>query len=144
MDAAEAQSRAAALDGAVVTDVLGVISRQDGGCPVRGAPGGLRLDLLEAFVVLATDLHFGRAASRLFLSQPGLSRRITSLEGLFGEALLHRTTRAVELSPAGEALLPHARAVLAAAQAAAVAVQSANRNLSHSSSQPTSWSGGPR
>lgn len=90
-----------------------------------GAPcvlGALRLDLLEAFLGLAEELHFTRAAERLYLSQSGLSRRIGALECLLGCCLFDRSTRTVELTAAGRALLPHARAMLAAADAAAAAV----------------------
>jgi DNA-binding transcriptional LysR family regulator len=87
-------------------------------------PGALRLDLLYAFLVLSEELSFTRAASRLFLSQPGLSRRIRLLEGLLGQALAVRTTREVRLTPAGTALVPHAKAVLLAAESAAAAVRS--------------------
>lgn len=90
-----------------------------------GVPGGLRLDLLEAFVALAEELHFTRAARRLFMSQSGLSRRIGMLEALLGQVLLSRTTRAVELTPAGHALLPYAKLILGAAKAAAAAVRGA-------------------
>jgi DNA-binding transcriptional LysR family regulator len=88
-------------------------------------PGGLRLDLLEAFVALAEELHFTRAARRLFLSQSGLSRRIGALEAMFGATLLIRTTRSVELTASGQALLPHARSILLSAYAAADAIRSA-------------------
>jgi DNA-binding transcriptional LysR family regulator len=94
---------------------------------VRGstAAQALRVDLLEAFVILAEELHFTRASRRLFLSQSGLSRRIHMLEAVLGVELLQRTTRIVDLTPAGEALLPHARAILQSAKAAAVATRRA-------------------
>jgi hypothetical protein len=78
----------------------------------------LRLDLLWAFVAVAEELSFTRAAARLHLSQPGLSRRIAMLEKLCGLPLMARTTRRTKLTPAGAAFLAHARAVLQAAQAA--------------------------
>lgn len=93
-----------------------------------GVPGGLRLDLLEAFVALAEELHFTRAARSLFLSQSGLSRRINMLEALLGQLLLSRTTRAVELTPAGHALLPYAKLILGTANAATAAVRGATRH----------------
>jgi DNA-binding transcriptional LysR family regulator len=92
----------------------------------HAAPAGLRMDLLDAFVTLAEELHFTRASRRLFLSQSGLSRRIRMLEGVLGAELLQRTTRTVELTPAGEALLPHARAILQSAGAASVATRRAS------------------
>lgn len=85
-------------------------------------PAGLRIDLLETFLVLAEDLHFARAASRLFLSPSGLSRRISLLEAVLGVGLVTRTTRAVELTAEGHALVPHAAVVVRAAEAAAKAV----------------------
>lgn len=88
-------------------------------------PGALRFDLLFAFVVLAEELHFTRAAARLFMSQSGLSRRISQIERIIGADLVVRTTRSVELTGAGHALLPHARAVLAAGCDAAAAARSA-------------------
>jgi DNA-binding transcriptional LysR family regulator len=91
---------------------------QRGGEPKTAAPGALRLDLLEAFVALAEELQFTRAARRLFLSQSGLSRRISTLEALFGTELVVRTTRSVELTAPGEALLPHAQTILMSACAA--------------------------
>lgn len=78
---------------------------------------GLRLEVLASFSVLAEELHFTRAAARLFISQPALSRRISLLERRLGVLLLHRTTRKVHLSEAGILLLPHVRGVVAAAGA---------------------------
>jgi DNA-binding transcriptional LysR family regulator len=72
----------------------------------------LRLDLIQAFVVLAAELHVTRASELLFLSQSGLSRRIKALEAVLGTRLLHRTTRQVHLTPEGERLLPYARQIL--------------------------------
>jgi DNA-binding transcriptional LysR family regulator len=92
----------------------------------QAAPAGLRVDLLHAFVTLAEELHFTRASSRLFLSPSGLSRRIRMLEGVLGVELLQRTTRVVDLTTAGEALLPHARAILQSAEAATVATRRAS------------------
>lgn len=76
---------------------------------------GLRLDLLQAFVVVAEELHFTKAALRLFLTQSGVSRRVDLLERISGQALLERTTRSVQLTEAGQVLLPHARAMLRSA-----------------------------
>lgn len=90
------------------------------------APGALRLDLLQAFVVLADELHFTHAAKRLFMSQSGLSRRIRQIERVLGTELVQRTTRSVELTPAGVALLPHARALLSAGRSAAAATRAAS------------------
>ncbi|MFE6737680.1 LysR family transcriptional regulator [Streptomyces tubercidicus] len=66
---------------------------------------------LRLFLILAEELHFGRAASRLFMSQPAFSKQIGVLERRLGIRLVERTSRAVELTPSGQALLPQARAV---------------------------------
>ena len=63
--------------------------------------GGLRLDELHSFLFLADELHFRRAAERLFLTTGGLSRRVTNLESTLRLPLLVRTTRTVELTPSG-------------------------------------------
>jgi len=90
--------------------------------------GGMELDLTQvrAFVEVAEQLHFGRAAARLFLTQQALSKRIQRLEHTLGEPLFVRGTRGVELSDAGHRFLPHARQLLAAADAAAQAARPAS------------------
>ena len=72
----------------------------------------LELRQLRYFLAVAEELHFTRAAERLHMAQPALSARIRELERAAGVPLFRRTTRVVELAPAGEALLPHARARL--------------------------------
>jgi Bacterial regulatory helix-turn-helix protein, lysR family len=76
---------------------------------------GVDLDLTQvrAFVAAAEQLHFGRAAAQLFLTQQALSKRIARLEQALGEQLFVRGTRGVELSDAGRRFLPHARQLLA-------------------------------
>jgi len=76
------------------------------------APDAIELRHLRAFVAVAEELNFGRAASRLFVSQPALSRQIRALERLVGCDLLRRSTHRVELTLAGEALLDRARRLL--------------------------------
>jgi DNA-binding transcriptional LysR family regulator len=68
---------------------------------------------LRYFVAVAEELHFTRAAARLFVSQPALSKQIAQLERQVGARLLERDRRAVTLTPAGEALLTRARELLA-------------------------------
>lgn len=79
----------------------------------------LEVRQLRYFVAVAEELHFGRAAQRLGMAQPPLSRAIRELERQLGVSLLTRTTRQVALTPAGEALLHDARTALEAVTAAA-------------------------
>lgn len=73
---------------------------------------------------MAEERHFGRAARRLAMAQPPLSRQIQTLEGELGFALFDRSRRRVELTPAGQAFVPHARRVF---EALDLAVQEARR-----------------
>ena len=78
----------------------------------------LRTEELHSFVVLATELHFGRASERLFVSQPALSKQIRRLEEKVGGALFSRTRRKVEITEAGRVLFVEAKKVLRDADAA--------------------------
>lgn len=72
----------------------------------------MELRTLRYFVAVAEELHFGRAAARLHLSQPPLSRAIRNLEADLGTALFHRSPAGVTLTDAGHSLLHEARALL--------------------------------
>ena len=85
---------------------------------------------LRMFLAVADNLHFGRAAELLHVAQPYLSRTVRALEEDLGTPLFRRTTRKVELTPAGLALLEPARLVLASCGQARDAVQAAHRGES--------------
>jgi DNA-binding transcriptional LysR family regulator len=76
------------------------------------------LTQLESFVAVAEEGHVGRAARRMHVTQPPLTRRIRSLEDELGVELFERTPRGMRLRPDGERLLDHAREILARVDAA--------------------------
>ena len=78
------------------------------------------LSQLRCFVAVAEELHFGRAALRLNMTQPPLSRQIQILERVLDVTLLERSNRAVRLTPAGQRFLTDARHLLKLAESAAV------------------------
>ncbi|GIE74988.1 transcriptional regulator [Actinoplanes philippinensis] len=81
------------------------------------------LEQLRGFIAVAEELHFGRAAVRLRMTQPPLSRQIQKLEAAVGVQLLERDNRRVRLTPAGHAFLNEARRILAIAEAAPALAQ---------------------
>ncbi len=82
----------------------------------------MELRQLEYFVAVARHRHFGRAADAVYVSQPALSQHVRRLEAELGIALLRRTSRGVELTPAGAELLDRAESILADAASARAAM----------------------
>lgn len=89
----------------------------------------MELRHLRYFVALAEELHFGRAAERVFVAQSTLSGQIRTLEERMDAQLFDRTKRNVELTEAGRALLPYARRLLREAERAEEAAQRAEQGL---------------
>jgi monoterpene epsilon-lactone hydrolase len=90
---------------------------------------GLELRHLRAFVVVAEELNFGRAAARLYVSQSALSRQIAALERILGCVLFTRSTQNVALSLAGAELLDRAPAILDGVDDAVAATRSVGGEL---------------
>ena len=82
---------------------------------------------MRYFVAVAEEGHVSRAAKKLHISQPPLSRHIRSLEDELGTPLFQRTARGMRVLPAGKALLQHARAILAAVDRATAEVRAIPR-----------------
>ena len=92
----------------------------------------IELRLWRQFLAVSEELHFGRAAIRLHMTQPPLTQAIARLEALLELKLFDRTQRSVQLTAAGSALVPQARDLLARAQALpALARASANGEAGH-------------
>lgn len=83
---------------------------------------------LRYFVAVAEELHFGRAAERLDIAQPALSRTVAQLERRLGVTLLERTSRKVTLTEAGAVLLGEARSILSAVATAERRTREAAQN----------------
>jgi DNA-binding transcriptional LysR family regulator len=89
-------------------------------------------DQVQAFVAVAQELHFGRAAERLNMTQPPLSRQIQSLERQLQAQLFDRSTRSVRLTAAGQAFLVEAQRILALVRTATESAQRAASGVSGS------------
>src|SRR5262249_58202779 len=98
-----------------------------GGVSISGVDVPVELRQLRYFVAVAEELHFGRAAARLHMSQSPLSRAIRELERDLGLVLFVRTTRRVELTPAGALLLERSRRALAEIDGAIADAQRASQ-----------------
>ena len=90
-------------------------------------PAEIEFRDLRYFAVLAEELHFGRAAARLYITQPGLSHAVARIERQLDVELLRRTRSSVELTEAGAELLRCARRLLADLDGAVTRVRMAGR-----------------
>ena len=88
---------------------------------------GVSFSQVEYFVAVAEEGSLSRAARRLHVSQPPLTRQMHALEDELGVQLFTRSSRGMELLPAGQELLVHARKVLAAVELAIEATRGADR-----------------
>jgi DNA-binding transcriptional LysR family regulator len=89
----------------------------------------MELRQLRYFIVLSEELHFNRAAKRLHLSQPPLTRQIRQLEDELGVSLVYRTTRKVQLTDAGFTFANEARQIMARVAHASGLASQANRGI---------------
>lgn len=79
----------------------------------------------EVFRMIAQELHFGRAAQRLFIAQPSVSQQLRKLEAELGVRLVHRTSRSVSLTPAGKVFLAEIEKISAASERAVMLARQA-------------------
>jgi DNA-binding transcriptional LysR family regulator len=98
-------------------DLCAAVMAMGTGWPSRGSGELSEVDLrlIRSFVVLAEELHFGRASNRLAITQQALTQQIKRLEGSLGSTLFRRTTRRVEVTSTARDLLPLARDLLGTA-----------------------------
>jgi DNA-binding transcriptional LysR family regulator len=87
----------------------------------------MEIQQIRAFLAVAEELHFGRAAEKLHMAQPPVSRSIQQLERELGTRLFDRSTRSVKLTGAGEALIGPATEVINAMRRASIAVHAADK-----------------
>ncbi|GHB79949.1 LysR family transcriptional regulator [Streptomyces xanthochromogenes] len=90
---------------------------------------GVEIRELESFLVLAQELHFGRAGERLYISQSRVSQLLRSLEGRIGAPLVERTSRRVSLTPLGESFLAGLRPAYDALRATVDEARAAARGM---------------
>jgi LysR family transcriptional regulator, benzoate and cis,cis-muconate-responsive activator of ben and cat genes len=90
----------------------------------------MELRQMRSFVAVAEELHFGHAARRLRIAQPALSRQIQAIERELMVQLLARNRRRVQVTPAGQVFLDHARLILARTEDAVRAAQRASGGVS--------------
>ena len=101
---------------------------------------GVELRQLRYFVAVAEQGNISRAAKKIFLTQPALSRQIKALEEEVGQCLLERQAHSIRLPPAGEALLREARDLLQHADQMLERVRSASRGRHGRAHRPVGYS----